>query len=192
MGEIDDEDIQDISGGWSYTFETFVSATVTIEFDYEFEFGSRYERDEFGELLMSFDGTELPYLARFNGDGESGPAMIQSELDHVETFSEVEPGTHIATFGCYNNEKTADKEYTQCRFDNIKITVIPDEASTPTNSPTSNPTNSPSSKPTDAPTASPSSNPTNTPTISPSSNPSNTPTSKPTEAPVSPLLTIAI
>ncbi|MGB0716931.1 MAG: hypothetical protein ACPGXK_13700, partial [Phycisphaerae bacterium] len=126
-------DAFNISGGWRSSFDVTGSpTTVRVEFDYRLIFAANHESDEFGEALVSVDGTlqgiaPNDYLIRFTGDGNGGSADDSGWLSHSFDLS-LTNGTHQITFGGFNNQTTFDDEDTQTFYDNIRITAIFDAA----------------------------------------------------------------
>ena len=72
LGDIDDEDIFDMSGGWSQSFSLDEPQQVTLSFRFNLTQNSDYEADEFSEVLVMVDDSLISpgtngSLARLTG-----------------------------------------------------------------------------------------------------------------------------
>ena len=127
LGNLDNEDILGISGGWSQSFILESSQQVTASFRFNLSQNSDYESDEFSEVLVMVDETLIgPYangsLIRLTGDGNGGPdqstGWILVTLDlGILTAGEV----HTLTIGGFNNKKTVNNELTDLRIDDVIV-----------------------------------------------------------------------
>ena len=77
LGGLDSADILDMSGGWSRDFTLAFDQTITLDLRYRLILAENYEADEFGEALLSIDGTLIgiganDYLAHLVGNGTGG------------------------------------------------------------------------------------------------------------------------
>lgn len=125
LGNHDNSNKTDMSGGWTYTFTLPETGDLSISLWYNLTLTSYYESDEYGEALLSIDGTLFgtggnDYLDHI--DGGSSPwtsGWTQVSLD-LGTFSS---GSHTLTVGGYNNKKTSSNEYVDVVFDNITMVL---------------------------------------------------------------------
>lgn len=114
-----------MSGGWAAGFNVGALAqTVTVEVSFRLLFSGGYEPNEFGEALLSVDGTLVgvtpnDYLFQFVGDGATN--WDSGWLTESFTLN-LSPGAHQIIVGGYNNASTVAGEITEIFFDDVKIT----------------------------------------------------------------------
>lgn len=115
-----------MSGGWVASFDVTGSPdSVRIELAFRLLFSGGYEPDEFGEALMSVDGTLIgvppnDYLLQFVGDASStfDSGFVTESFDLA-----LADGSHQIIVGAYNNKSTVPGEITQAFFDDVSITA---------------------------------------------------------------------
>ena len=122
LGGQDNSDINDMSGGWSTTFDVPENASGTLTFDYRLDMANPYEGNEYVEVLASIDGNlhgtnGNDYIDQISGGGDSGWQTVTIDLGSLTA------GTHTLTLGGYNNQKTHHNEYAEISFDNVTLTV---------------------------------------------------------------------
>lgn len=127
LGGVDNADIDNMSGGWSTSFELPVSSYVQVVLDFELGQTSEYESNEISQALCSVDGQILGnYVGEIRGNGNGGGDEVVR--DTVTLFSEsLSAGTHTIAIGGWNNRKTYFNEFTWARFFSIEI-VSTDQA----------------------------------------------------------------
>jgi hypothetical protein len=159
LGDIDDFAILGMSGGWSKQFVLAYDQTVTLDLRYRLRFAANYETDEYGQALLSIDGTLYgtggnDYLAQLVGDGNGGFTM-DTGWQSVTLTPFLTAGTHTLTVGGYNNKKTFNDESTEVYFDDVVIQcgATPTPTSVATATPTATPTPTATATPTHTPTA---------------------------------------
>ena len=166
-----------MSGGWAYTFYLAQPSTIDLVFDWELSLDSGYENDEFGEVIVSLDGSER-VIVKLLGDGNGGSNTVaRKTADDSQTWLNVGAGSHTIILGGYSNKKTHDEEIARVRLDHIKIIAHANGPSPPTEVPTATPPKSPNDSPTTniiGETPVPTSVPTGSPTDSPTSAPAGT------------------
>lgn len=124
-------DSTEMSGGWANNIEiTGAPTTVQIKVSFRLLFTGGYESDEFGQALMSVDGTligEPPndYLFQFTGNGSADWDSGWVTRTFTLTLS---PGTHEIIVGGYNNKSTVPQEITEVFFDDLRIAVLGGDA----------------------------------------------------------------
>lgn len=126
LGAIDGSTVYGMSGGWSRSFTLSEAMDVVVRFHHRLTIASEYESDEYGEALVSVDGTLYglggdDYVARLVGDGNGGSAMstgwTQVEID-VGTLA---AGQHTLVVGGHNNKKTYSDEWVEAMFDELAV-----------------------------------------------------------------------
>ena len=126
LGNVDDDDITDMSGGWEREFTLTEPTFVTLRFSYNLTQSADYEADEFSEVLVALDGALQgqngnDFIDRItgngNGGGEQSTGFVQVELN----LGLLEAGDHTITLGGFNNKKTFNNEETQILFDNVEL-----------------------------------------------------------------------
>ena len=122
LGGLDNDDILDMSGGWTQSFTLTEAAPVTLSFDYSLTQGSEFEADEFSEVRYSLDGGAPVTVATITGDGNGGSAQTTGFQTYTTDLGTLSAGTHTVTFGGYNNKKTYNDEVTEVLIDNVLVT----------------------------------------------------------------------
>ena len=64
VGGINSQNIQGMSGGWRRSFVLAAPAPVSLSFRYRLTETALYETDEFSQMLVSFDGVALRFVAQ--------------------------------------------------------------------------------------------------------------------------------
>ena len=122
LGGLDNDDILDMSGGWTQSFTLTEAAPVTLSFDYSLTQGSEFEADEFSEVRYSLDGGAPVTVATITGDGNGGSAQTTGFQTYTTDLGTLAAGTHTITFGGFNNKKTYNDETTEVLIDNVLVT----------------------------------------------------------------------
>ena len=113
-----------MSGGWVASFNVgAIADSVTVEVSFRLLFSGGYEPDEFGEALLSIDGTLVgvtpnDYLFQFVGDASTN--WDSGWLTETFTFS-LAPGAHQIIVGGWNNQSTTSGEITEIFFDDVRV-----------------------------------------------------------------------
>ena len=123
LGGINSNDQYGMSGGWEIDFTLSATSNITISFYYNLVFDSDYESDEYGEVLMSVDGTLYgnganDYIDRIYGD--DSPITSGWQIFTV-TISSISAGSHTIAIGGYNNKKTSSNESMDIYFDQVTV-----------------------------------------------------------------------
>ncbi|MFK8080004.1 MAG: metallophosphoesterase [Granulosicoccus sp.] len=126
FGGKDNRNINDMSGGWTSTFNVQQTSSVSLSLRYRIRQLRDYEPNEYTDALVSLDGVLLglagnDYLRRIRGDGNGGSNIDSGWLTATLNLGTLSAGTHTLTVGGYNNRKTARKEYSSVWFDNITM-----------------------------------------------------------------------
>ena len=117
-----------MSGGWQTSFNVGTASTGTLTFRYNMTLAPDYESDEFGQVLVSVDGTLYgaggnDYVAQITGDGNGGASQTTGWQTFTVDLGTLSPGLHTLTLGGYNNKKTFNNESVDVRFDNVDLTL---------------------------------------------------------------------
>ena len=104
LGNQNNNNINDMSGGWSITFTVPSTGPVTVAFWYELRQTNQYESDEYTEALVSVDGTlygQSPndYVDRIVGDGNGGSAITTGWQQFSANLGSLTAGTHTLIVG---------------------------------------------------------------------------------------------
>ena len=127
VGGIDNDDINGMSGGWQQNFDLTAPTEVSLSFRYKLTLSSEYESDEFGQALVSVDGTLYgkdpdDYVYQINGNGNGGSPDTSGWHRFEVDLGELTAGTHTLIIGAYNNKKTYSDETTEVLIDDVLIT----------------------------------------------------------------------
>lgn len=119
LGNIDNADIFDMSGGFSKDFTLGAAATVTVSFRFELRQSPDYESNEFSEARMRVGGQEF-LLDRIFGDGNGG-GIRSTGIQQVSFDVSLSAGTQTLTLGGFNNQKTFNDELTSIFFNDVVV-----------------------------------------------------------------------
>ena len=131
LGNVNDNDINNMSGAWGTTFTIpHGSARVTLIFRYNLVQSPNYEADEFSEINASLDGTMIgpngaDWFVRIAGDGEGGPDRATGWHIVSVDLGVLSAGQHVLKLGGDNNKKTAAGEFTDALIDEVRVTATP-------------------------------------------------------------------
>jgi hypothetical protein len=131
MGDLDDDDITGMSGGWERSFDLSASGAVTVSLRYKLTQTASYEEDELSQVLVSVDGTlhgsgGNDYVAQIVGDGDGGNDQTTGWQLFEANLGTLPAGSHTLVVGGYNNQKTYNDEVTEMLVDEVLV-----QASTP-------------------------------------------------------------
>jgi len=134
LGGINNNTINNMSGGWSHTINLGGAETgVALSFRYRLEQTSQYEFDEFSRVRMTFDGTEhgrgaKAFVDHVGGDGSSSQGNSSTFLpttdwqQHTVYLGDLAAGNHTMVLGGFNNRKNASNESTIVVIDDVLLT----------------------------------------------------------------------
>lgn len=137
LGGVDEEDIENISGGFVFNFTLDEDTSVALQFEANMTLSADYEADDQSQLLMSLDGELIAdedeeALAVLNGDGNGGDEDSTGDLSISSNLGVLEAGDHQIIIGGFNNEKTQTSEETTITLQNIQLDTsgnAPEESS---------------------------------------------------------------
>jgi hypothetical protein len=114
-----------MSGGWSRNFYMDTAGMVTVRFHYRMIMGQGYEEDEYGEVLLTIDGTKYgsdmnTSVKHVDGDGEDDTGWLYEG----EIKASLGSGNHTITVGAYNNNATWPDEYVEVFLDDITVSQL--------------------------------------------------------------------
>ena len=128
LGNIDNDDILGMSGGWRQTFNVGADTPAVLSFRYKLTQAPNFEADEFSQVLVDLDGTLIStngndFIDRIAGNGNGGPERSTGwqvvELD----LGVLTAGSHTLTIGGFNNKKTFADEHTEILIDDLLLTA---------------------------------------------------------------------
>jgi hypothetical protein len=127
LGGIDDAAIQNMSGGWSRTFDLPRAGHLRLSLRARLTQTSEYEANELSQALVSIDGTLVgtgtsDFIAQVAGDGNGGaPRTSGWQLVTLDLGTRA-AGSHQLTLGGFNNQKTLNNESTEVLLDDVVLT----------------------------------------------------------------------
>jgi hypothetical protein len=124
MGDLDDDDIVGMSGGWERSFNLSASGEVTVSLRYKLTQTASYEDDELSQVLVSMDGTlhgsgGNDYVAQIVGDGDGGSDQTTGWQLFEVSLGTLSAGSHTLVIGGYNSKKTYSDEMTEVLIDDV-------------------------------------------------------------------------
>ena len=127
LGNVDDADILDMSGGWQQSFSLSAPTEVGLSFRYNLSQTPNYENDEMSQVLVSVDGNlhgtpPNDYVAQIVGNGNGGAQETTGWQLFQVNLGTLPAGNHTLTIGGYNNKKTFNDESTDVRIDDVLLT----------------------------------------------------------------------
>ncbi len=136
LGGQDGADIFGMSGGWQTTVDVPEDASGTLTFKYNMTLAPNFESDEFGQVMVSIDGTLYgtggnDYVAQLNGDGNGGAPTSTGWQTFTVNLADLPAGPHTITIGGYSNKKTFADESIEILIDDVQFTTsVPDPDAT--------------------------------------------------------------
>ncbi len=123
LGDIDDADIFDMSGGWERTFNLTAPTPVVFSFRYNLTQTPDYESDELSQALVSIAGTtgQEVTVAQIAGDGNSGNPRTTGWQIFQADLGTLAEGDYTLRIGGYNNKKTFNNESSTVLIDNVLV-----------------------------------------------------------------------
>ena len=122
LGGGDNTRVDDMSGAWQVDFTLAEDMDVSLSFSYELLISSRYESDEFSQVLLSLDGGAPITVDELFGNGNGGSDDTTGLQDFALDLGPLEAGTHSLSIGGYNNKKTWSNETTEITVDDVLVT----------------------------------------------------------------------
>lgn len=113
------------SGGWVRTFNLPAATTIDVSTRYRLTVSSEIENNEYGEAVLTIDGTRYgtaagTSLARFAGDGNGG--AVHDSGWQLATFSiPLAAGNHTLRIGAYNNATSVNDEWVEVFLDDVVV-----------------------------------------------------------------------
>ncbi len=128
VGGIDNTTVNNMSGGWSRSFNLAAGQPLTLSFRYNLTQQPDYESDEFTDAIVTLDGQPLPgdqpgIIDRITGNGNGGPAQTTDWVQRTLDLGTVAAGNHTLIFGIFNNKKTFNNEFSDIRYDDVLLTA---------------------------------------------------------------------
>lgn len=129
IGNVNNSDIDNMSGGWSRTVTLSNDASIRLSFRYSMDQGGDFESSEYTQVLVSVDGTlhgtsPNDYVAQINGDGDGGPNRNTGwQLFQID-LGTLTAGPHTIVVGGYINRKTYNDEFNEVLIDELSLSEI--------------------------------------------------------------------
>ena len=112
--------ITDISGGWSQSFDTVAGQDGLLTLTYRIALSGNLDAGEYGEVLVSVDGTEylITTLAATDSDTEVlDSGFVQTTVD----LGSLGAGSHMLSLGGWLNQRTRSNEVVTVEFDSVTL-----------------------------------------------------------------------
>ena len=127
VGGINNNNINDMSGGWQTAFNLAAQQGVQLSFDYNMTLDLDYNTNEYSEVIVTVDALQPgtggnDYVARITGDGDGGSDQTTGWQTFQVDLGLLSGGVHTLTIGGYNNRKTITREDTEVLIDNVVMT----------------------------------------------------------------------
>ena len=128
LGGQDGADIFGMSGGWQTTINVPEDASGTLTFKYNMTLAPNFESDEFGQVMVSIDGTLYgaggnDYVTQLNGDGNGGAPTTTGWQTFTVNLADLPAGDHTLVIGGYSNKKTFADESIEILIDDVQFTT---------------------------------------------------------------------
>jgi hypothetical protein len=126
LGDLDDDDITGMSGGWEGCFSLGAPSEVVVALQYKLTQTASYEDDELSQVLVSVDGTLYgsggsDYVAQIVGDGDGGSDQTTGWQLFEASVGTLPAGSHTLVVGGYNSKKTHNDEMTEVLVDDVLV-----------------------------------------------------------------------
>ena len=136
IGGVNNRDVLDMSGGFERCFTLTSAAEVTLSFAFKMTHSSKYEADEYSELLVSLDGALQgtngnDFVARITGVNGGGPDQVLGWQTVELDLGLLEAGEHKLIIGGFNNKKTYNNEETEILIDDVVLSATTDSDNNP-------------------------------------------------------------
>jgi uncharacterized delta-60 repeat protein len=132
LGNVDENDILNMSGGWRRTITLPSASRVYVTFRYNVVAPPNLEPDEYAQVMASIDGSlrspnGADEIAQLNGaeGGEGGPNRTTGWQLVTLDLGNLAAGNHTLILGGFANKKTAADEYSDVLFDDVAIATDP-------------------------------------------------------------------
>ena len=126
IGGIDDDNVTNMSGGWTTNFTIVSPGNTVLSFRYNLTMSQDYESSELSQVLASVDGvlhgtSPNDYVAQLNGDGNGGSSTSTGWQIFQANLGLLQAGTYSLVIGGYNNAKTTTSESTEILIDDVQV-----------------------------------------------------------------------
>lgn len=127
LGGRDNAHINNMSGGWTRTFNLAATSNVVLSLRYRLSQSAHYESDEISQSLLAVDGRLIglngrSYLAQIRGNGNGGASIVTgwTQLNFIGTLAH---GAHTIAIGGFNNKKSNLEESSEIIIDDVVVTL---------------------------------------------------------------------
>ncbi len=126
LGGVNNNTINNMSGGWGRTVSLASPAELVVSLWYNLTQSPEYESDEYSQSLISVDGTlyglpPVDYLAQVVGNGGGGGNISTGWRLYEVNVGSLAAGNHTVRVGGFNNKKNASNESTDVLIDDVII-----------------------------------------------------------------------
>jgi Flp pilus assembly pilin Flp len=118
LGNRDNNQIENMSGGWVETFTLSTASQVNVSFRYRLIMSNKYEYDECSDVLVSVDGQLFGSGNNNYVSHNCGPVDTNWQSFSFQT-DQLSAGTHTIIIGGFNNKKTTSNEETTIFIDDV-------------------------------------------------------------------------
>lgn len=117
--------VEDISGGWTTTFDSQEGQTGTLTLSYRIRLDGSFDQGEYGEVIYAIDGVAhvLDTMAATDKNSERlDTGFVTVTLD----IGPLDAGTHTLTLGGYINQRNGKRETAVVMFDDVDLELSSD------------------------------------------------------------------
>jgi len=130
LGGLDNDDIDNMSGGWRADFNLASATSIRLFFRYNLTQDSEYESNEYAQVMASVDGVLYgsngnDYIQQINGNGNGGSDLSTGWQTYSVNLGTLPAGSHTLIIGGFSNRKTYNNELTTLLIDNVSVTTNP-------------------------------------------------------------------
>lgn len=123
LGGVNTNVINNMSGGWRYTFNLASAQTgVSLTLRYRLGMPAVYDYDEYSRVMVSLDGVLYGRGSRSYVDHTGGDNTFAHDTDWLQVslyIGDVAAGSHNLVLGGFNNKKNASTEITDIYLDEV-------------------------------------------------------------------------
>ncbi|MCA9874409.1 MAG: discoidin domain-containing protein [Anaerolineales bacterium] len=124
VGNVNNNDINGMSGGWQRTFTLNNASAITGQLQYRLVASNSLESNECGRVYVAIDSTTYgqtgqSYVVQICDGGDSGWEPFTFVTNSLS------PGNHTITIGGYLTSKTNSNEYIEVYFDEVVVQTLP-------------------------------------------------------------------
>ncbi len=126
LGGVDNNTINNMSGGWRYSFTLASAETgVSLSLRYRLAMPAVYDYDEFSRMQVSLDGVLIGRGSKSYVDHVGGDNTFAHDAGWLQVdlyIGNMAAGSHTLTLGGFSNKKTSSTEITDIYVDTVALT----------------------------------------------------------------------